>query len=161
MKFGYHNVQFKENKIRVANKEYILTQGLEMLLNRTSLTLDEKISESDLQNYLNICIDAGLDYRKHVTVGKKLHNVLKKLNKLNELDKDVQVIGTGLKTVILPDNTAELKNRLTLLIGEYEAGNRSLFNEINAILDMLFKRKAISKAKYSRVLQLLNGAENN
>ena len=161
VKFGNYNVQFKENKIKVANKEYILTQGLEMLLNRTSPTLDEKISENDLQNYLNICIDAGLDYRKHVTVGKKLHNVLTKLKKLNELDKDVQVVGNGLKTVILPDNVSELQNRLAILLGEYKAGNKSTFNEINAVLDMLLKRKAITKTKIAKILCLINGTENN
>ena len=161
VKFSNYNVQFKENKIKVANKEYILTQGLEMLLNRTSPTLDEKISENDLRNYLNICIDAGLDYRKHVTVGKKLHNVLTKLKKLNELDKDVQVVGNGLKTVILPDNVSELQNRLAILLGEYKAGNKSTFNEINAVLDMLLKRKAITKTKISKILCLINGTENN
>ena len=144
VKFGKHNVLFKEDKIKVADKEYTLTPGLELLLNRVNPTLDEKITNADLNNYLNISLDAGLDYRQHVTVGKKLHNVLTKLNKLNELQKNVQVIGNGLKTVILPDNVEELKKRLALLLGEYSAGNKSMFNEINAVLDILLKTRKIN-----------------
>ena len=90
-----------------------------------------------------------------------LHSVLTKLKKLNELDRNVQVIGTGLKTVILPDNVSELQNRLAILLGEYKAGNKSTFNEINAVLDMLLKRKAITKTKIAKILCLINGTENN
>ena len=82
VRFGDYSVQFKEDKIKVADKVYTLTPGLELLLNRTNPNLDERITDTDLNNYLNISIDAGLDYREHVIVGKKLHNVLTKPNKL-------------------------------------------------------------------------------
>src|SRR5271163_3056853 len=114
VKFGKYNVLFKEDKIKINDKEYILTAGLELLLNRVSLTIDERITTDDLNTYLNISRDAGLDYRKHRYVGKKLENVLKKLNKLDELQQDYEVLGNGFDTIILPDNVAELKSRLTL-----------------------------------------------
>jgi hypothetical protein len=152
VKFGKYNVLFKEDKIKVAGKEYTLTPGLELLLNRANPTLDDRITNADLNNYLNISLDAGLDYRQHVTVGKKLHSVLAKLNKLNELQKNVQVVGNGLNTVILPDNVDELKKRLALLLGEYSAGNKSMFNEINAILDILLKKRKISKTQLRNIL---------
>ena len=138
--------------IKVADKKYTLTQGLELLLNKTNPDLDERITDTDMKNYLTICIDAGLDYRQHGTVGKKLHNVLAKLNRLDQLQENVQVIGNGLKTVILPDNVDELKDRLNLLIGEYSAGNKSMFNEINAVLDILMKKKIINKKQLRNIL---------
>src|SRR6266536_2546500 len=152
VKFGNHNVLFKGNNIKIGDKEYILTTGLERLLNRLNPTLDERITNDDLNNYLEISRHAGLDYTKHITIGKKLENVLRKLNKLDELDQNVNVLGNGLKTIILPDNVDELKKRLALLCGEYSAGNNSMFNEINAVLDILLKKRIISKSLLRKIL---------
>ena len=71
------------------------------------------------------------------------------------MQKNYQVIGSGLNAVILPDNVEELKKRLTLLLGEYSAGNKSMFNEINAVLDILFKKRKISKTKVQKVLHAI------
>ena len=161
VKFGKYNVLFKDDQIKLGDKEYVLTQGLELLLNRVDPTFDERITNEDLNNYLNITLDAGFDYRKHITVGKKLHTVLEKLNRLDELQKDVEVMGNGYKTIILPDNVLELKNRLTLLLGEYSSGNKSMFNEINVILDILLKRKVINKKKYKEILCQINDININ
>ena len=117
--------------------------------------MDERITDEDLNNYLNISLDAGLDYRQHGTVGKKIHNVLTKLNKLNQLQKNVQVSGNGLKTVILPDSVEELKRRLNLLLGEYSSGNKSMFNEINAVLDILLKKRIINKKQLRNMLHAI------
>src|SRR5580692_11607229 len=155
VQFGDYNVLFKGEQIKINDKEYVLTPGLEILLNRLNPTLDERITDSDLNNYLNITLDAGFDYRQHRYVGKKLYNVLKKVNKLDDLQKDVQVMGNGLNTVILPDNVDELKKRLTLLLAEYSAGNKSLYNEINAVLDILHKKREIKKAYMRNVLRSL------
>ena len=71
------------------------------------------------------------------------------------MQKNYQVVGSGLNAVILPDNVEELKKRLTLLLGEYSAGNKSMFNEINAVLDILFKKRKISKTKVQNVLHAI------
>ena len=155
VQFGDYNVLFKGEQIKINDKEYTLTPGLEIFLNRLNPTLDERITDSDLNNYLNITLDAGFDYRQHRYVGKKLYNVLKKVNKLDDLQKDVQVMGNGLNTVILPDNVDELKKRLTLLLAEYSAGNKSLYNEINAVLDILHKKREIKKIYMRKVLRSL------
>ena len=152
VKYGNYNVLFKEDMIKVADKEYTLTQGLELLLNRVNPTFDEKITDTDMNNYLTISIDAGLDYRQDEYVGKKLENVLRKLGKLGQLKENVKSMGNGLKTIILPDNVDELKERLNLLIGEYSAGNKSMFNEINAVLDILMKKKIINKKQLRNIL---------
>ena len=152
VQFCKYNVLFKGDKIKIADKEYTLTPGLELLLNRVRPTLDERITNADLNNYLNISIDAGLDYRQHGTIGKKLHNVLQKLDRLDELQKDTQVFGNGLNTIILPDNVDELIERLNLLAGEYSAGNKQLFNEINAILDFLLKKRIINKTQLRKLI---------
>ena len=61
-------------------------------------------------------------------------------------------MGNGLNTIILPDNVDKLKERLNLLIGEYSAGNKSMFNEINAILDILMKKGVISKKQFKNII---------
>jgi hypothetical protein len=153
VKCGNCNVLFKEDKIKIGDAEYTLTPGLELLLNRTNPPLDEKISNDDLKNYLKISHDSGFDYTKQSTIGLKMYNVLQKLNKSGELQTNFKVMGTGLNTVIIPDNVEELKHRLTLLLGEYSAGNKSMFNEINAVLDLLLKKKAITKIQFKNVLR--------
>ena len=75
VKFEKHNVLFKDDNIKVADKEYTLTPGLELLLNRVNSTIDERITNEDLNNYLNISLHAGLDYRQHGTVGKKSYTM--------------------------------------------------------------------------------------
>ena len=119
------NVTFKGNNIKIKDKEYVLTDGLELLLNRVIINSINKkqITENDRDNHKIIITD--------------IH----------------QKVGHGLsKTIILPDNVEELKNKLIILLGEYSAGNRDLFNEINAILDILYKKRIISKVQLKKVL---------
>ena len=54
VKLGNYNVLFKDDKIKIGDAEYTLTPGLELLLNRTDPTLDEKITKNDLNSYLQI-----------------------------------------------------------------------------------------------------------
>ena len=70
---------------------------------------------------------------------------------------------TVLIQLFYPNNVDKLKKRLTLLIGEYSAGNKSMFNEINAILDILLKKRIFDKREVRNILQSINGshAESN
>ena len=56
VKFGGYPVLFKEDKIKVNDKEYTLTPGLELLLNRVNHTLDERITDTHINNYLGIIL---------------------------------------------------------------------------------------------------------
>ena len=62
-------------------------------------------------------------------------------------------MGNGLNTIILPDNVEELKERLILMIGEYSAGNKSMLNEINAILDILMKKGVINMKQIKNLIR--------
>ena len=59
-------------------------------------------------------------------------------------------MGNGL--VFLPGDIKGLETKLTYLLGEYRAGNRSSTrNEIVPILDELLRRKVISRKEYKEI----------
>ena len=59
-------------------------------------------------------------------------------------------MGNGL--VFLPGDIKGLETKLTYLLGEYRAGNRSSTrNEIVPILDELLRRKVISRKEYKGI----------
>ena len=67
---------------------------------------------------------------------------------------DAEAAGHGL--VFLPGDIKGLETKLTYLLGEYRAGNRtSTRNEIVSILDELLRRKSVSRKEYNDINNLL------
>ena len=67
---------------------------------------------------------------------------------------DAAAAGHGL--VFLPGDIKGLETKLTYLLGEYRAGNRtSTRNEIVSILDELLRRKSISRREYNDINNFL------
>ena len=57
--------------------------------------------------------------------------------------------GSGVK--YLPSTIKALKEKLAVLLGEYQAGNTTTRNELVPVLDQLRSRKAISESKYRAI----------
>src|SRR5207245_1482635 len=156
-----------KNNIKIGNKIYAYTAGLEQLL--TILTPDvtnvDTISNKDLENYLEILEDSDVEgskeehMKKHHYIYKKHADVLERLgsNKVLELTMFHKVkIGKGLaKSIILPSDSNELRKRLDISIRSYMAGNKSLYNEINEIATQLYRMKQINRKQLSVLLKSL------
>ena len=62
---------------------------------------------------------------------------------------------TGGGGIFLPGDVGGLEQKLMLLLGEYDAGNTTTFDEIVAILYKLRHRNVISQHKYKSILAKL------
>ena len=62
--------------------------------------------------------------------------------------------GKGVKNTIYYTNAKELLQRLSVLVGEFEAGNKSkrIKNEIADISHHLYKKKVLKKKEYRSIL---------
>ena len=165
---GINKIYFdNNNNIKIGNKIYTYTVGLEQLL--TILTPDvtnvDTISNKDLENYLEILEDSDVEgskeehMKKHHYIYKKHADVLERLgsNKVLELTMFHKVkIGKGLtKSIILPSDPNELRNRLDISIRSYMAGNKTLYNEINEIATQLYRMKQLNRKQLSVLLKSL------
>jgi len=61
--------------------------------------------------------------------------------------------GTGLNTIILPDDSDKLKDRLQVLLAAGEEGHNNIFDEANEILKLLLDKKIISVDNYKKYLK--------
>ena len=165
---GINKIYFdNNNNIKIGNKIYPYTSGLEQLL--TILTPDvtnvDTISNKDLENYLEILDDSNVEGSKeehmikHHYIYKKHAEALERLgsNKLLRLTMVHSVkIGKGLaKSIILPSDSNELRKRLDISIRSYMAGNKSLYNEINEIATQLYRMKQLNRKQLSVLLKSL------
>src|SRR5207244_6754682 len=129
------------------------------------MTNEEKISNKDLENYLEILDDSNVEGSKeehmikHHYIYKKHAEALERLgsNKLLRLPMLHSVkIGKGLaKSIILPSDPNELRKRLDISIRSYMAGNKTLYNEINEIATQLYRMKQLSRKQLSVLLKSL------
>src|SRR5207245_1567426 len=154
---GINKIYFdNNNNIKIGNKVYTYTAGLELLLTRLTpdVTNIDVISNNDLENYLKILDDSDVEASKkeymikHHYIFKKHAEVLERLDssKLNLLEMQGVKIGKELtKSIILQSDSNELRKKLDISIRSYMAGNKSLYNKINKIEKHLKKIKNLIK----------------
>ena len=161
-KMGDKYVRVKGSDLVVDHKTYIGTPGLWSLIMKkhpndyTSEDLStyrDVILQTNAMNFLN-----NVEPTSRVTSTKKWREIFPLFKKIDgELalssshsDIGSKTMGNGL--VFLPGDIKGLETKLTYLLGEYRAGNRSSTrNEIVPILDELLRRKVISRKEYKEI----------
>ena len=85
---------------------------------------------------------------------EKLKDILKKHGSIKRRASTLTSTGKGVRNRIYYTNPKELVQRLGVLVGELQAGNKSkrIKNEIADIAHHLYKKKAIKKAQYRNIL---------
>ena len=101
-----------------------------------------QISPEALTEYRHL-VDKTLaeDFARETYNGKD-HRLLKKYILLTEGGKGIS---------FLPSDVKSLKNRLNLLLSEFNAGNRATRNEIVAIVDNLVGRRKLTKIEAQHI----------
>jgi len=85
---------------------------------------------------------------------EKLKDILKKHGSIKRRASTSTSTGKGVRNRIYYTNPKELVQRLGVLVGEHQAGNKSkrIKNEIADIAHHLYKKRAIKKAQYRDIL---------
>ena len=160
-KMGDKYVRVKQSDLIVDNKKYIGTRGLWSLIMRKRPT---DYTADDLATYRDVILQTNamnspnnVEPTSRVTSTKKWRDIF---SLFGDLDRglpsrsDAEAAGHGL--VFLPGDIKGLETKLTYLLGEYRAGNRtSTRNEIVSILDELLRRKSISRKEYNDINNFL------
>ena len=104
----------------------------------------------DLDSYIKLILQTNvMNHPANVSPSSRYKNTFKWRKIFSSFPPD-QHEGDGFH--FLPGGIKELEDKLTLLLGEYRAGNKtSTRNEIVAILDNLLSRKALSKEHYRAI----------
>ena len=132
---GNTEVDVQRNNIYVHDREYIGTNDLWALIMERSPDTTF-ISQQTLNDYLDL-VDRT-DVREYVKDKNKNYERLDKYKILHKY------MGEGI--AFLPSNISSLRDRLNLLLAEFNAGNRATRNEIVAIVDNLVDRKKLLKS---------------
>ena len=160
-KMGDKYVRVTESDLIVDNKKYIGTRGLWSLIMRKRPT---DYTADDLATYRDVILQTNamnspnnVEPTSRVTSTKKWRDIFSLFEGLDNGSpsrSDVEAEGNGL--VFLPGDIKGLETKLTYLLGEYRAGNRtSTRSEIVSILDELLRRKSISRREYNDINNFL------
>ena len=129
-----------------------LTPRLMFLLTKDgyhdSTYFDEPLNLKNEDDGVYIDLMNSLDYWGYYVAGKIRRRNEKEKHIIDALSK----LGTGSGVCFLPNDPAQLVNRLLLLLGSKKAGNNNCFHEASAILDQLMNMKIINKGQYKDIL---------
>ena len=56
--------------------------------------------------------------------------------------------GTGFNTIVIPNNIKKIKDRVQVLLASKSHGQENVLSELTALLDVLLKKKLITKKDY-------------
>ena len=160
-KMGDKYVRVKESDLIIDRKKYIGTPGLWSLIMRkrpTGYTADDLATYRDVVLQTNAMNSPNnVEPTSRVTSTKKWRDIFPLFGDLdNRLPSRSYAEAEGHGLVFLPGDIKGLETKLTYLLGEYRAGNRtSTRNEIVSILDELLRRKSISRKEYNDINNFL------
>ena len=140
---GDHEIQVLDNNIYVEGHMYKGTIGLWALLMENTPNM-VNVTDMDITNYTNIihetnAFEVGLQ-NEHA---KKTHKYKLITHLLTKPE-----VGQG---IFLPSDINSLRQRLKILLAEFNAGNRATRNEIVSIVDNLWERKKIQKEEVKEI----------
>ena len=144
----------KDSNITVDGKEYKGTSGLWHLIMDKQATKAMKLKPEDFNNYRELVLQTDVMNNPAPQSGrtnpKGTYKWRKVFSQFNTPINDDEADGDGI--IFLPTSIKSMHDKLTLLLGSYQAGNQtSTRNEITAILDELRRRKAISLVQYNLI----------
>jgi len=144
----------KDSNITVDGKEYKGTSGLWHLIMDKQATKAMKLKSEDFNNYRELVLQTDVMNNPAPQSGrtnpKGTYKWRKVFSQFNTPINDDEADGDGV--IFLPSSIKSMHDKLTLLLGSYQAGNQtSTRNEITAILDELRRRKAISLVQYNLI----------
>ena len=149
-KIGNRVVDIHDDNIVVGGKEYEGTQGLWELIVKNKPS-EDILTDTDLENYEEI-MEKTHALRRNYDEDSAYPNASKSpkwkkfgkriWNRIKERE------GSGINTIIIPQDPNALVERLYLLIGSKQAGNTGVRNEIISICDELLRQNVITKKHY-------------
>ena len=157
---GNKPVTIQGDDILIENEVYHGTEGLWRLITGVKESqigvIGRDFTDEDLLEYAKLLRQTSVlhrdfnpnNSRPRSSSSWKWKTLLRPLwDKYKQEDSEEE--GSGVK--YLPSTIKALKEKLAVLLGEYQAGNTTTRNELVPVLDQLRSRKAISESKYRAI----------
>ena len=158
---GNKPVTIQGDDILIENEVYHGTEGLWRLITGVKESqigaIGRDFTDEDLLEYAKLLRQTSVlhrdfnpnNSRPRSSSSWKWKTMLRPLwDKYKQEDSEEEE-GSGVK--YLPSTIKALKEKLAVLLGEYQAGNTTTRNELVPVLDQLRSRKAISESKYRAI----------
>ena len=158
---GNKPVTIQGDDILIENEVYHGTEGLWRLITgvkeRQIGVIGRDFTDEDLLEYTKLVRQTSVLHRDfnpnnprpRSSSSWKWKTILRPLwDKYKQEDSEEEE-GSGVK--YLPSTIKALKEKLAVLLGEYQAGNTTTRNELVPVLDQLRSRKAISESEYRAI----------
>ena len=162
---GNKPVTIQGDDILIENEVYHGTEGLWRLITGVKESqigvIGRDFTDEDLLEYAKLLRQTSVlhrdfnpnNSRPRSSSSWKWKTILRPLwDKYKQEDSEEEE-GRGVK--YLPSTIKALKEKLAVLLGEYQAGNTTTRNELVPVLDQLRSRKAISESKYRAITSSL------
>ena len=148
---GHSQVQLVNNEIILEDgTAYKATPGLLELIYEKSPNVNI-LPKEDRRNYAEIAAKTDLINHPLNTTDSSNVAATNKYRLLHWLAKEYD--GSGVE--FLPSDINSLEEKLNLLLGEFNAGNRATRNEIVAIVDYLLEKRIITKPEAKNINNFL------
>ena len=158
---GNKPVTIQGDDILIENEVYHGTEGLWRLITGVKESqigvIGRDFTDEDLLEYTKLVRQTSVlhrdfnpnNSRPRSSSSWKWKTILRPLwDKYKQEDSEEEE-GRGVK--YLPSTIKALKEKLAVLLGEYQAGNTTTRNELVPVLDQLRSRKAISESEYRAI----------
>ena len=158
---GNKPVTIQGDDILIENEVYHGTEGLWRLITGVKESqigvIGRDFTDEDLLEYTKLVRQTSVlhrdfnpnNSRPRSSSSWKWKTILRPLwDKYKQEDSEEEE-GSGVK--YLPSTIKALKEKLAVLLGEYQAGNTTTRNELVPVLDQLRSRKAISESEYRAI----------
>ena len=157
---GKMGVDVDGNDIVVGGEKYKGTNGLWELMTESNAP-DEwsSVNDEDLQNYSKIIFNSGAIYsgsnpnKPKASRSEKYRKIIKPLWDKFKSDTKVK---KGYEVIILPSDPNALKERFTLSVAAWYAGNKGSRNEAVSICDELLRQNRINKDEYKAMIAYID-----
>ena len=139
---GDSEIHVRDNNIHTRHHIFKGTTGLWALLMENTPKMDN-VTNADMDNYAKLIQETNA-----FQVGLKYDNARRtdKYDLISQLLPKIE--GRG---IFLPSDINSLRQRLKVLLAEFNAGNGATRNEIVSIVDNLFERKKIKKEEVREI----------
>ena len=133
------------NKLKINEKTYNLTPGIQKVLTDTSNIPLKKLNDKDNEIFNNIL--ENLDFEKYKAIRGESKSRRYKQFKSNFKKRNLE--GQEVK-IIIPCNMIDIYTRLKILLGLKLSGHTGTLTEASSLIDELYKRGEIQNEQQYR-----------
>ena len=143
---GFPVEEMAGNKLKINEKIYNITPGIQKVLTDTSNIPLKKLNDKDNEILINLL--ESLDFENYKAIPGESKSDRYKQSKTNFEKHNLK--GQGIEKIIIPSNMIDIYTRLEILLGLKLSGHTNTLTKASNLIDEIYKRGEIQNEQHYR-----------